>query len=96
MESLEEVLAGGNIWVFLLALALDALREGAEINFSARVNEERHRKPATSVVVWVYNSMRGALQDAIGEVLKHIAGVDNNLPVEGMDSSPATITLKKL
>ena len=96
MQPLQEIFAGADIWVLLLAFAFDARGEWAKINLSTRMNKVRHREASTSVVIWIDDSVGCALQNAIGEVLKHIPSIDDDLSVEGMNRSPRTVSLKKL
>ena len=96
MQPLKEIFAGADIWIFLLAFTLDTRGEWAQINLSTRMDKVRHREASTPVVIGVDDSVGGALQNAIGEVLKHIPSIDDDLSVEGMNRSPRTVSLKKL
>lgn len=94
MESLEKILARADVGVLLFSLSLDAFGKGAEVHFTARMNEEGHREPSAAVVVRVDDSVRGTLQDSVGEVLEHVAGIDNDLTIESVNGPPGSVPLK--
>jgi hypothetical protein len=59
------------------------------------MHKERNGKAALLGVVGVGHPMGGAAQQAIGEVLQHIPGIDNDLTREGRNGQPRSISLQK-